>query len=197
MRSPWRRIRCASAATEPKSRASASDIALVGPAFAAQAREVQLVQQRGIERDQLLALQAVDDVARRLGEIERFELLGDGVQAPQRAAIVVLVMAFDELQRKAVQRPGTAVDLLQLIAHDDTSKHKLNCARTDCEHGLVPASVARRSQDWTGHRLGGMKPGGPVHPQPKDYALCCSYCNSGRIRFTCVQRDRRQSRRTG
>ena len=35
-------------------------------AVAAQAREVELVQQRGIERDQLLALQAVDDVARRL-----------------------------------------------------------------------------------------------------------------------------------
>src|SRR6266481_1432124 len=42
---------------------------------------------------------------------------------------------------------------------------KLNCARTDCEHYLVPATVTRRSQDWTGHRLGGIKPGGPVNPQ--------------------------------
>src|SRR6185369_11247485 len=31
-------------------------------------------------------------------------------------------------------------------------------------------SVTRRSQDWTGHRLGGMKPGGPVGPQAKEYA---------------------------
>ena len=83
------------------------------------------MQQRGVERDQLLALQAVDDIARRLREIERFELLGDGVQAPQRPAVVVLVVALDELERKPAQRPGTAVDLLQLIAHDDTSKHKV------------------------------------------------------------------------
>src|SRR5580765_3430248 len=48
---------------------------------------------------------------------------------------------------------------------------KLNCARTDCEHGLVPAPVTRRSQDWTGHRLGGIKPGGPVRPQWKAYAF--------------------------
>src|SRR6185369_1140851 len=85
--------------------------------FAAHAREIEFVQQRRIERDQLLALQAVDDIYRRLGEIERLELLGDGVQAPQRAAIVVLVMAFDELERQPAQRPGTAIDLLQLIFH--------------------------------------------------------------------------------
>jgi hypothetical protein len=82
------------------------------------------VQQRGIERDELLALQAVDDMARCLGEVERFELLGDRVQAPQRPAIVVLVMTLHELQRHATQRPGTAVDLLQLIAHDDLQAQK-------------------------------------------------------------------------
>src|SRR5439155_18044749 len=96
------------------------------PSLAAHAREIELVQQRGIERDQLLALQAVDDIARRLREIERFELLGDGVQAPQRSAIVVLVMALDELQREAAQRPWTAVDLLQLISHYDISKYMVD-----------------------------------------------------------------------
>src|ERR1700736_1620196 len=52
---------------------------------------------------------------------------------------------------------------------------KLNCARTDCEHGLVPASVTRRSQDWTGHRLGGIKPGGPVNPHQEDYAFAARF----------------------
>jgi len=35
----------------------------------------------------------------------------------------------------------------------------------------VPASVTRRSQDWTGHRLGGIKPGGPVNPHQKTTPL--------------------------
>ena len=39
-----------------------------------------------VARDELLALQAVDDITWGRREIERFELLGDGVQAPQRPA---------------------------------------------------------------------------------------------------------------
>src|SRR5437667_10195857 len=54
---------------------------------------------------------------RGLGEIERLELLGDGVQASQRPAVVVLVVALDQLERKPVERPRTAVDLLQMVAH--------------------------------------------------------------------------------
>src|SRR2546430_11874339 len=72
-----------------------------------------------------MAFRAVDDMPRRLREVGRFERFDNGVQAPQPPAVVVLVMALDELQREAAQRPGTAVDLLQLIAHDDTSKHKV------------------------------------------------------------------------
>jgi hypothetical protein len=58
------------------------------------------VQQRGIQRDQFLALEAVDEVGRRRGEVELFELLADRVQAPERAAVVVLVMALDEPSAK-------------------------------------------------------------------------------------------------
>src|SRR5262245_31590861 len=86
-------------------------------AVPAHASKVELVQQRGIEREQLLALEPVEDVRGRLLEIKRLELLGDGVQAPERAAIIVLVMALDELHREVGQRPGTAVDLLELVAH--------------------------------------------------------------------------------
>src|SRR5215510_10743264 len=49
---------------------------------AAEAREVELVQQRRVERDQLLALETVEDMRRCLGEVERLELLGYGVQPP-------------------------------------------------------------------------------------------------------------------
>ena len=71
-------------------------------ALAAEAGEIDFMQECGIERHQLLALEAVDDVARRLGEIQRLQLLGNGVEAPQRSAIVVLVVALDQLGRKAV-----------------------------------------------------------------------------------------------
>src|SRR5262249_4137529 len=86
-------------------------------AVASQAREVELVQQRRVERHELLALEAVEDVTGCGLEVERRELLGDGVQAPQRPAVVVLVVALDQLGRESVQGPRTAVDLFQLVAH--------------------------------------------------------------------------------
>src|SRR5207344_3324446 len=86
-------------------------------AVAAQAREVELVEQGGIERDELLALQAVDEVARRLAEVERLELARDGVQPPQRAAVVILVVALDQLGRQPEQGPRTAGDRFQRVAH--------------------------------------------------------------------------------
>ena len=49
-------------------------------------------------------------------------------------------MALDELERKAAQRPGTAVDLLKLIAHDDTSKHKVEL-RPDGSRRLLGARI--------------------------------------------------------
>src|SRR5947209_2471657 len=52
-----------------------------------------------------------------------------------------------------------------------TSKHNVELRPDGLRHGVVPASVTRRSQDWTGHRLGGMKPGAPVKPLMRKYAL--------------------------
>jgi hypothetical protein len=54
------------------------------------------VEQGRIQRDQLFALQAVDHVPWGLLEVERFELLGDGVQLPQRPAVVILVVTLDQ-----------------------------------------------------------------------------------------------------
>jgi hypothetical protein len=57
------------------------------------------VQDHRIGRDQLLTLEAVDDKNRCRREIERRQLLGDPVQSPDRAAVIVLVMADDQLFR--------------------------------------------------------------------------------------------------
>src|SRR5262249_23295774 len=78
-------------------------------AFATEAREIQLVQERRIERAQFLALEPVDHIARRGLEIERGELLRNSVQAPERAAIVVFVVALDQLEGQGVQQPRPTV----------------------------------------------------------------------------------------
>jgi len=60
------------------------------------------VQQGRIERDQFLAFQSVEHEAGRGGEIEGFQLLGDRVESPERAAVVVLVVAFDQPLRQTI-----------------------------------------------------------------------------------------------
>src|SRR5215467_12536223 len=92
------------------------------------------MQQGRVERDQLLTLEAVDDITRRGRVVDRFELRGDGVQPPHGAAVVVLVVALDELQGEPVQEPGTAVDRCKLIAHD------------------TPFAIAKRSSAWHAER---------------------------------------------
>ena len=94
-------------------------------AIAAQAREIELVQERGVERDEFLALQAVDHVAGRLGEVEGLELLRDGVQAPQRAAVVVFIVTLDESHRQSIQQPGTTENRRELVAHVIASMNKV------------------------------------------------------------------------
>src|SRR5262249_11700276 len=84
---------------------------------AAEAREIELMQQRRIERDELLALERVQNMAGRAREVERLELFGDRVETPERPTVIILVMALDELYREIRERPGTAMDLLQRIAH--------------------------------------------------------------------------------
>ena len=124
-------------------------------AFAVKAREVELVQQRRVERSQRLSLEPVDDVAGRILEIERLELFGNRVETAQGAAIVVLVVALDELQRQTVEHPRTAVDLFQRILHEDLQ------AQVDQRRAAERRSVGRcslgrrqcpRSRDF--HRIG-------------------------------------------
>ncbi|MCY1537754.1 hypothetical protein D9M68_732630 [compost metagenome] len=89
-------------------------------AVAAERREVQLVQQHRVAGDELFALEAVELEARRGGERCRGELSPDGVEALDRAAIVVLVMAVQKLRRQAAQRGGIEGQGLSSGVHGDS-----------------------------------------------------------------------------
>ena len=110
------------------------------PSVSAQACEVELVQEGRIERDQLLALERVDNVTWCAAEIERLELFGDRVQAIERAAVVVFIMALDETRRDAVQQPGPAKDWTKTIAHGGFSK-------TEMAGAYAPPRCGRRESD--------------------------------------------------
>jgi hypothetical protein len=79
-----------------------------GSAVAAEAGKVELVQQRRIQCRDLVPLETADRVAWRRGQVQSREFLGNRVQARDRAAVVVLVMALDQARRDAVERPGAA-----------------------------------------------------------------------------------------
>ena len=88
----------------PKSRAIASASAPLARRAAAEAVEIDLVQDHRIRGDQLLALEAVDDEVRRLGKIEIGELGADRIEPLHRADVVVLVMADEDLLGNALDR---------------------------------------------------------------------------------------------
>ena len=67
------------------------------------------MQDHGIAGNQLLALEAIDEEARRGVEVEAGQLLGYQVEALHRAAVVVLVVADDQLL-------GHAFDVLRIAA---------------------------------------------------------------------------------
>src|SRR3989454_10744731 len=88
-----------------------------GPVAFAEIREVQLVQDHGIGRNQLLALQPIDEKNRRTREIQLAELLGDAVQPLHRAAVVVLVMTEDQALGKTGEALGLEGQRLQFVGH--------------------------------------------------------------------------------
>ena len=134
------------------------------------------MEQRRIERDELLALETIDHVTRRIGPVERLELLRDRIEAAQRPAVVVLLMTFDELDGQVTHGPGTAVDRGELVTH--VSLHKINHQDEQAPYLSLPEGHVTDEVDgargeaiathrrWTGHRLGGLKPpGGPAPPR--------------------------------
>src|SRR5262249_5120360 len=75
-------------------------------AVAAERFEIDLVQHNRARGDQLFALEAVDIERGGVGPVERRKTRSDGVQSPERAAIVVLVMAYEQPLRTSVHPLG-------------------------------------------------------------------------------------------
>src|SRR5438046_1655977 len=86
-------------------------------AGAGQAVEVDLVQQHRVDGDQFLALQPVQAEARQLGRIARGQVGVDGVQPSHRAAVVVDVMAADQIAGQALQSDWFEGDGSRVILH--------------------------------------------------------------------------------
>src|SRR5262249_55463535 len=93
-----------------------------GAPVSAKAGKVQFVQCQRIQRRCLVLLEAADDMRRRRGGIECFELFGNRVQAREGAAIVVLIVALDEPWRDAQKSPRPAEQGCDLISHVDVSR---------------------------------------------------------------------------
>ena len=86
-------------------------------AGAGQAVEVDLVQQHRVGGDQFLALQPVQAKAGQLGRIARGQVGVDGVQPSHRAAVVVDVMAADQIAGQALQSDWFEGDGSRVILH--------------------------------------------------------------------------------
>ena len=67
-------------------------------AISSQTREVELMQERGVERGEFVALQALDDVTGRCAGIEGLELLRNRIQAIEGLTVIVFVVALDEIR---------------------------------------------------------------------------------------------------
>src|SRR5262249_53115674 len=112
------------------------------------AGKVQFVQGQRIQRRRLVLLEAADDMRRRRGGIECFELFGNRVQARGGAALVVLIVALDELRREAPKGPGPAEQGCDLVSHVDVSG-----LRRGCLDAVMPDAAALRRGDVAAARF--------------------------------------------
>ena len=94
--------------------------AAAGLAFVAKTVKEKLVQDHRVHRDQLFALEPIDDEGRRRREIEFGKLLIDRVEALHRAAVVVLVVADDQTLRHSLDAGGVAAERLHAVRHGRT-----------------------------------------------------------------------------
>src|SRR5438270_12755837 len=87
---------------------------------------------------QFLAIEAIDDKDRRRREIEGSQLLGDPVQSSDSAAVIVLVMADDQLFGHSLDPRRIASERFYLIGHHSSfpisraGLSRLSRSRLDC-----------------------------------------------------------------
>src|SRR5439155_2787045 len=86
-------------------------------ALLAQAVEEQLMEDHRVHRDELLALEPVDQESRSARGVEPGELLLDQIEALHRPAIVVLIVADDQPFRHSADPARIAGEGLHLEGH--------------------------------------------------------------------------------
>ena len=90
------------------------------------------MQDHRVGGDQLLALEAIDEEVGRGVEVEPGKLLGDEIEPLHRAAVVVLVVADDQLLRHALDVLRIAAERLHAVGH-----HR--CSGLSVHHAIAPA----------------------------------------------------------
>ena len=176
-------------------------------AVAAQAGEVQFVQQRAIERGTFVALQSAYDIDRRRGGVERLEGFCYRVQAMERAAVVVFIVTLDETGRDSVERPGTAEQGGKVVSHVKAPKRGsefprrlgafaalLGSAETDIgqpaviQGGEVPTRPSALTPNDDGGHEGrpNPKPAGPRRRGEEAKGVLCERMGAERHRFLSI-----------
>jgi hypothetical protein len=120
----------------------------------AQSVKEQLVQDHRIHRDQLFALEPVDQETGRLVEFKLCKLIIDQIGALNRAAVIVLVMADNEPLRHILHSSGIAGQRLHVVRHGEllnsSDRRKAREQRTSSRCNACTPAHASRSPDMSG-----------------------------------------------
>src|SRR5262245_16213965 len=108
-------------------------------ALLAEPVEEQFVQDHRIHRDELLTLEAVDDKAGGPRVIELGELFLDQIEAFDRPAVIVLVVADDQPLGHALDPGRVTRQRLELVGHERSSGHAM---------ALILIETVRSAMAW-------------------------------------------------
>src|SRR5215468_7395469 len=118
----------------------------------------------------------------RRGGIERLELRGNRVQAREGAAIVVLIVAFDELPLDAQKRPGPAEQRCDLIWHVDVSR--IRRVRLEV---VMPNAASLRRGDVASARFGPDSGNDMRQATARTRAMCSAWADAFGIWATAIE----------
>src|SRR3954452_21772204 len=108
-------------------------------------------------------------MSRRRFRVERGKFLGEGIQANECRPVVILIMAFDQTRREAVEGPRAAEKRSYLISHGRLSKIR---PKSTFAKRRRPACGQMQS---LGECLG---EAGRLRASPTRFASACQFTNS-------------------
>src|SRR5262249_772212 len=123
----------------------------------------EFVQDHRIHRDQLLALEPVDQKTGRLVEFKLRKLIVDQIEALNRAAVIVFIMADDESLRHSFDTCGIAGQRFHVVGHDEL----LNSSRRT-------SAAQQRAPRQQKHKNCRMWETCSVQAQPPRQSECCA-----------------------